>query len=339
MGFCYDVNMPFIFPLRFTVGREVNFAYWIQLYTDWGQSYERKEHGIFFAGAFPFTKAEQQALHEVNARLFAPESGFLWLWKRYAGVEFEDEREKKWWEEVKKIFQKRFDLIWTQESLLLENWQNILSAYPVDSLNDTLARVARFFEIKSGQRDEVEVKLCIRGHRSLPNGHVKREFSHLAVLNVSRVEPQYEKRVIATLVHELSHLLEHRSPRASALLKNSFEHILVPHQWKIERPRWQHLFLEAVISSIASRRYEESYVGEAIFEASIPNSIQERKPIVEDVQNGHYTVFIGEVGQLLLPLTTAYLESSKPIDQAYADSVARAWVSVGEKYNFPVRVE
>ncbi|WP_298413625.1 hypothetical protein, partial [Hydrotalea sp.] len=118
----------------------------------------------------------------------------------------------------------------------------------------------------------------------------------------------------------------YQSPIFRDALKQAYENIIKPEDiytdWK-----WKYLMTEAVIHSIASKRYN-TYFGRMI--------MKDEKMIEGDIllnlnmekYGKSHGALIRVVAGRIEPLTTRYLNEGKKIDQEYCDEVARTWVNL-----------
>lgn len=313
---------------KFIINKEICFAYWAQLLIQWGWYFEKRGHEFYKKYSEPFSLQEESALKMLKTILEKENNYFLWLWKQYTGKPIENVDELDRWNKIKKSLLPKFEAVWKDELPLLERWQKKLENYSFQPLESAINLVACFFDAPSISDEEIIVKLSFCHDTETPTAHVKREFPSVMILNISRVDFSNLNKTISTILHETIHLLmEYKSSRAESLLHNSYSTIIVPLAIQLKNYKWKHLFVESVISSIASSRLN-SYFGRIIE--------KDEKAIASDVvgdfnlekQKTNYGFLIRVIAERIEPLTTSYLMANKVIDRTYADLVVNEWATL-----------
>ncbi len=137
------------------------------------------------------------------------------------------------------------------------------------------------------------------------------------------------KKVMDSLVHETSHLIEYESDK-NRLLKDSYERIIKPKNLPQDNPSWYHLIIESVITSIAGADF--SYAASEIFpNQPIANEENLKK---FDYQNNktNYSYQIKSVAYRFRELTKEYLDNNKEMDGLLADAIVKTWLDFRNGY-------
>jgi len=320
-----------MFKFNFTIDKEVCFAYWVQAMTPWIWSHNN-DHVKYYKSILDSPTEEERAiLLELKTFLQdhqeIQDRGYVWLWKRYRGDKITDEEENKFWERVQKVLKNKFEIIWLKEEPLLKAWQEKLTQYPFEEIEFALQNVASFFSLPIDQNIEsaiIEVKLLNQWNTRSSGGYVKREFPLFIMLEVSNVKTEYILKVVGTLTHECTHLLEYKSLNLSKLFYNSHRKMIAPFGLKINLhstmngPSWRRLITESIISSIAGGYRMDGYLQKTL------SCFQTNIPTIYPKYTGHY-LRIQKAALKILPLTTNYLSQNKILDQIYADQVTLVW--------------
>ncbi len=317
---------------NFLIDKNTYFAYWVQTLIKWTWLFEKKNSVFYNSLNGEYTEQEKESLDQLKEILQKKENAFLWLWKRYAGEAIEQKEEEQLWESIQNVFSKKFERVWKEELPLIERWQGILADYPQQKMNELYIQVAHFLNYRQITKDNIiDVKLCPNTN-PLPGGHAKKEFPHVLLLDISRVDPCYFQNAIMVLAHETIHLFEYEAQTPKELLKQSFHTIIVPRNIRVKGggPHWHHLFMEAMITSIASKRMQ-GYGAHFLF-GSNEHPIKENVDVVLNRENYNFQIRI--VAEAMMEMTQEYLEQGKIIDSDYCDAIATEWVRVAEQYWF-----
>ena len=320
-----------MFKFNFIIDKETCFTYWVQAMTPWIWSHHNDHIKYYKSILGSPTEAERAILIELTTFLQdhpdIQDRGYIWLWKRYRGDPITDEEEYKFWERVQKVLKNKFEIIWLKEEPLLKAWQEKLTQYPFEEIEFALQNVASFFSLPIDQNKKpniIEVKLVNKWDIKFASGQAKREFPSLIMLAVSNVQLEYIIRVVGTLTHEATHLLEYKSLIPHKLFLASHKKIIAPFGLKInlnpkiKGPAWRSLITESIISSIAKGYSMDGYLRKTL------SCLRTNAPIVYPTLTGYY-LRIQKAAIKILPITTDYLSQNKVLDQKYADQVTLIW--------------
>lgn len=336
----------------FAIDKNACFAYWAQSLIQWIWLSKKADYEHYARTVGSFTIVEENALQKLKKLLQRKDTGFLWLWNRYVGNEITNPRELLTWQYVQRALKDRFEMVWNEESPKLQKWQKELNAYSFQELNAVFAEVAHFFNKDAGTSKNIIVRLLINYDEKSLRGHAKREFNNCIILALSSLEKRYRDMAISNLVHETIHLMEHASPLSEALFKDSYQKILkptlrgnlfssvmksvmdilcrlLPNLFWMRGPKWRHLFIEAVITSMAGSSLITAYVNQRVFHkpSALPEgSLQTFDFRGKDKKN--YSAQIKIVASRLVDLTKEYLDNDKKMDKTYSDAVANTWLTI-----------
>lgn len=334
---------------NFEIDKEACFADFAQsLIRLNAYSFARNQFNHYFSIEKPLTNEEKKVLEKFKERLQKRNDGFIWLWdkyvkkeegagffwlwNRYSGVKIENQKDALLWQNIHQVLDERFERIWIEELPKLTVWQQKLQQYSFTYLNNIIFyKIAIFFGVNINSWNKITTKLFFCYDKNFPFGSAKREFKNLFILNISNVSLEHINKVINVLAHETAHLIEYTSPLSEELLKNSYLRIIKPAGLKRKGPPWRHLFVEAVITSIAGSGHSYNYVKHKLFYD--PNAPQENKSTVFDYNKmpNNYAYQIRAAVAQIIDLTIEYLDKEKKIDQEYSDAIARAWQDLRQK--------
>ena len=340
---------------KFKIDKEACFAYWAQSLIKWVWYFNKKEAQYYLDISGSLTHDEQIVLQKLKKILKKEDTGFLWLWERYVGGKIANSNDHLEWENINKILKNKFEKIWQKESLKLLNWQKILQTSSYDKLNEIFLKVNDFFDVNIKTNKTITVKLFFYYNKNSHAGHAKKEFNDLIIINLSNLDTEHFDKVINTLAHETIHLIEYASPISDILLKNSYFKILKPQLFKNslfnlftnffnlismiltkrfnllfvkEGPKWRHLFIESIISSMAGNLVSNSYINQKLLNQK--NISKENYTIEFDFKKNKtkYNTQIKIIASQLVNITTEYLDNNKKIDKEYCDKVALIWLNL-----------
>lgn len=312
--------------IKFSINKETCFAYWVQSLIEWGGVISKADAEYYRAQGGSFSVEESEALERLKPVLQKEDNYYLWLWGRYVGDKIRDEREKQIWESVVSTLSPRFNELWAAEFPLLEGWKKELEASDLSAMQGVFEFSEKFFGVGDSKNQEVDVRLCLGNFPEAPEGHAKREFPEFVLANISHTLHAQLPRVLGVIAHEILHKIEYQSPISTNLLKNSYDEIIKPAgittEWK-----WKDLMTEAVITSVASKRFN-NFFGRMI--------VKDEKMIKSDVVAKMNFEKYGKISGSLIrvvagrleSLTAKYLNEGRVIDQEYCDEVARQWVKL-----------
>ncbi len=311
--------------VKYSINKDTCFAYWVQTLLQWGWASSKADTEYYRSQGAPFSHEEEYALEQLKIVVEKKENSYLWLWERYAGYAIKNSDEKKIWYEVVSIFSPRFEELWKTEFPLLEAWRGELTSTNTEMMLEVFGATSKFLDVRE-MHGEIEVRLCTGHFPDAPEGHAKKEFPDFVIANISHTLHTHAPRVLGLIAHEILHKIEYQSPIFSDALKQAYENIIKPEgiytDWK-----WKYLMTEAVIHSIASKRYN-TYFGRMI--------MKDEKMIEGDVllnlnmekYGKSHGALIRVVAGRIESLTAHYLDEGKKIDQEYCDEVARTWVNL-----------
>ena len=336
----------------FTIDKDTCFAYWAQSLIQWIWYSKSKDYEHYARTLGPFTMREKNALKRLKKLLQREDAGFLWLWNRYVGNEITDQKELLIWQHIQDTLKDKFEMVWREELPKLEIWRRDLNVYSFQELNAIFVGVAHFFDENTERNRNIIVKLLINDDEKSLHGHVKREFNNCIVLALSSLERRYRDMAISTLAHETIHLIEYASPLSNALFKDSYQRIhrpalrgnlfssvmksmmeifrrLLPSLLLMRGPKLHHLFIEAIITSMAGSSLIIAYVNQKVFHK--PSVLPEGALQMVDYRKKdkkNYSTQIKIVASRLVDLTKEYLNNDKKMDKTYSDAVVRAWLDL-----------
>lgn len=337
---------------EFRIDKEACFAYWAQSLVSWIWYSKKNDYDHYVHAIGSFTMPEENALQKLKKLLQREDTGFLWLWNRYAGNEIANSKELSAWQDVREALKDKFEMAWSEELPKLEAWQKELNAYSFQELNVIFASVAHFFDKDVKTSKNITVKLLIHYDEKGLRGHAKKEFDNYIILALSNLERKYRDMAISTLAHETIHLMEYASPLSNALFNDSCQRILrpalrgdllsfviksvidifrrlLPSLFWMRGPKWRHLFIEAIITSMAGSSLITAYANQKVFRkpTMLPNGTL---PVFDfrgkDKKN--YSAQIRVIASRLVDLTKEYLDNNKKMDKKYSDAVATAWLTL-----------
>lgn len=296
---------------NFQINKERCFAYWIQAMTKWNWYFDEKEFKYYKNIAGNFDYKENELLEKFKKQILKrePDGGYLWLWDRYSGKQIVNSEDQKLWVLLEKQFSKKFNVIWEKESYKLLKWKEMLKDYDFNKRNNFFVKIEKFFGKTLNQT--INVELCLEYNKNSPSGHVKKEFDNLILLNISNLKDELIDKIINTLVHETSHLLDYSSGKEE-LLKKSYLKIINLKGIKQKKPSWKHLITESIITSIAGVDFSDDE--------------ENLKKFDYENNKNNYSYQIKSVAYRLRDLIKDYLDNNKEMDQSFADAVVKTWL-------------
>ncbi len=306
---------------NFQINKEACFVYWLQIVTKWIWYYSEKKVNYFNSITGEFNEEEKKAQERFKELLQRKDSGYVWLWDRYTQKPFESEEGRKEWEEIKKVFERKFEILWENEHPKLLKWQKTLQEHDVSELNKNLEKVKTFYGVEFDE--EITIQLNVHFNKYVPGGQAKKEYKNFISLNLSNMIISEKQKDVAIDVafHEIVHLIENiaRTTKEKDLVYNSYLKIIKPTGIKQKSPAWRYLLNESIISSIAG--YGFSYFWS---KKHPPKKAEDKKEVQKKREDVHEQ--IKTVSQKLVNLTGEYLKNGREIDSAYTDQVAKLWV-------------
>lgn len=318
---------------KFEIDKDACFVYFVQSLFKWSWYFDVKEVNYYLTEIKEQpTEKERKAIEKLKKILQKETNGYLWLWDRYSGKEIVNEEEAAQWQFVQEVFRDKFEALWQKESLKLAAWKNILQNYQFEKLNhEIFSKTACFFGVDVNLFKTVTVKLFFYHNPERPDGHVKKEYDNLIILNISNVSQNNIQEVISTLAHETIHLFDYASEK-SELLKNSYIEIIKPLKLEQKNPSWHHLFRESVIAGIAGSLFSGNYLNQKLF--SQPRGGKEEYKLFDYQRNKeNYGGQIKAVASCSAEITAEYLNAGREMDEKYCNEVAITWLNlrIGKK--------
>ncbi len=317
---------------KYIIDKEANFAYWAQLMLGkWDWYFEKERIELFKKMSGEFSPEEQSALNQLRLILQKEGNQRLWLWQRYAGSEIEDNIEQETYSSVRKILNQKFELIWGQEFLLLQQWERLLSSFDIKKLEIPIQQAITFLG-GSNKVGIFPVKLFIGSE--MPTGATQLLVLNLLMLNISHTPENKINRAIGTIIHESLHLVDNRTGLLKDLAKQAFvQELKTQYETELKGGyKWKYLFTETILRSIASHR-SNTYIGEFLeyddATKKIDADLSHKKPLIEI----GYEFMIRIAASKMLEETKGYLSSGRIIDLAYIKKVAKTWTELLHEQN------
>lgn len=314
----------------FLIDKETSFAYWAQSLVEWGWYFESSVNDYFRHEAGEFSLKENEALLNLEQLLRKEGNQFHFLWQLYAGQSIENKDEKEQYDSIRKILNEKFERIWQKEYSNLVRWQEFLENYNFRVFKEDLFKIAKFLRYSELDNEkETLVKILLsKGNAKLPSAHVQPSFAGLTILNISSVPLVESERAIGTLIHELVHLFDYKANYLEKLAKTSYEKLIASKKLELKGDyKWKHLFLESVITSVASQRFN-NYIGKKLkysqAQMDLDNDLTTKKPLSDQ----SYGFLIRLVASNLSGLTSDYINSGKTIDREFMNKLAETWLEV-----------
>ncbi|MEM4330372.1 MAG: hypothetical protein QXY64_04410, partial [Candidatus Bilamarchaeaceae archaeon] len=110
------------FNFEFIINKEAAFFYWIQTISKWSFDNEVNEANFYLISISSLNNQEKELLTGVKS--FISKRGYQWLWERYSGKPIEDEQEIIFWDNVRSVFNDKFNDFWNKELKFLESWRD-----------------------------------------------------------------------------------------------------------------------------------------------------------------------------------------------------------------------
>lgn len=301
---------------NFEINKEACFFYWIQSSIEWNWYFNQKEYDKWIQITGIFTDKEKKILKYFKDILQKENNGYTWLWDRYVGNKTDNNDEIKKIDELKKILENKFNILWKSEYPKLLQWKKKLEKYDLDDFNDDFKKIHRFFGVKDN-RQKITVSLCFGWGRK-SGGNVKREFPNNILLTLSNSDMTEMNQVLKTLFHENIHLIEYSSNK-NILFKKSYEKIIIPLKISKQSQSWRHLIIESIISSIVG--IDVGYLDRKI---GIKDTSKKIKVTREKNKIKNYGDKIKNISKKISKLTERYIRERKTIDKDYSDFVLNA---------------
>ncbi|MDP3729854.1 MAG: hypothetical protein Q8R26_03895 [bacterium] len=309
---------------KYIIDKEANFAYWAQLMLGkWDWYFEKERVELFKKMSGEFSPEEQNALNQFRLILQKEGNQRLWLWQRYAGSEIENNIEREIYFSIRKILDQKFELIWRQEFLLLQQWERLLSSFDIKELETPIQQAMTFLG-GSNKVGIFSVKLFIGSET--PTGATQPLVLNLLMLNISHTPANKINKAIGVIIHEFLHLVNNRNGLLKDLMKQAFmQELKTQYDTKLKDGyKWKYLFIETILRSIASGR-SNTYIGEFLeyddATKKIDADLSHKKPLIEI----GYAFMIRIAASKMLEETKSYLSLGKIIDLAYIKKVVEIW--------------